>query len=634
MTEQVVTPWSTVGYLVAKRTYARRLEDAEGQTEEWAQVVDRVISGADRQLGCNFNSEETKRFREHLLQLRGSVAGRFLWQLGTDTVGRLGLASLQNCACVCVDEPIRPFTWTMDMLMLGCGVGFNIQREYVYKLPKVQTEFRPPNRQDNPSADFIVPDTREGWVKLLEYTLRAAFSGPDKRTFSYSTQLIRGAGAAIKSFGGTASGPEILCEGIAQISGVLASRCGKQLRPIDCLDIMNIIGAIVVAGNVRRSAEIAIGDADDFQYLRSKRWDLGNIPNWRSNSNNSVVCNDFDLLPEEIWKGYLGNGEPFGLINLKLARACGRTGERQYADKEVIGFNPCAEQSLANYETCCLAETYLPNIRNKGELLDVVTLLYRVCKHSLNLPCHNKETEEIVHRNQRMGIGITGYLQASEEQRSWLKETYDSLRAFDEEYSKAHGWPRSIKLTTVKPSGTLSLLAGVTPGCHPAYAQFLIRRIRLAADSPLISTIREHGYKVEFVKQYDGTDDRTTVVAEFPFAYPDGTALAASMSALDQLEVVRRLQSEWSDNAVSCTVYYKKDELDGIKEYLAKYYNKHFKSLSFLLHSEHGFQQAPLEEISKEEYDKLIKRTKLITSVSSAEFDSDDECSTGVCPVK
>jgi len=158
----------------------------------------------------------------------------------------------------------------MDMLMLGCGVGFNIQREYVYKLPKVSSEYIGPSRQDNASADFIVPDTREGWVKLLEYTLRAAFDANAKRSFRYSTQLVRGKGAPIRGFGGTASGPEILCEGIRDISGVLEARKGKQLRPIDCLDIMDIIGAIVVAGNVRRSALIAMGLFPAIRHLLSR----------------------------------------------------------------------------------------------------------------------------------------------------------------------------------------------------------------------------------------------------------------------------------------------------------------------------------------------------------------------------
>jgi ribonucleoside-triphosphate reductase len=637
LTDNNNTPWSSVGYLVAKRTYSRRKDDSnpDSPTEEWKDVVDRVVRGCNEQLGCGFTEDEQERLRQHHLALRGTVAGRFLWQIGTSTVDRLGLPSLQNCAAVVVNEPVRPFTWTADMLMLGCGVGFNIQREHVYKLPPVDEDYVGPSRQDNSSADFIVPDTREGWIKLLEYTLRAAFDDDAKKGFTYSTQLVRGAGAVIKGFGGTASGAEILCEGIANISKVIENRKGKQLRPIDCLDIMNIIGSIVVAGNVRRSAQIAIGDMDDFQYLRSKRWDLGNIPNWRANSNNSVVCNDFALLPDEVWKGYYGNGEPFGLINLKLARKVGRTGETQYPDKGVIGFNPCAEQPLENYETCCLAVGFLPNFESYEQLLDCASLLYKVCKHSLALHCHNKETEKVVHKNMRMGLDFEcGYLQATEEQRQWLPKLYQDLRALDKEYSKKHGWPESIKLTTCKPNGTLSLLPGVTPGCHPAYARFLIRRVRLSSSSPLVQTIKDHGYRVEYARNTDGSDDRSTVVAEFPFSYPEGTRLAGDMSAVDQLEVVRRLQADWSDNAVSCTVYYKAEEIEDIKKYLGRYYNKCFKSVSFLLHSGHGFDQAPLEEITEAEFIKLTKRTRTITAVKEAEFDSPEDCTTGACPIR
>lgn len=344
MDESVETPWSSVGYLTMKRTYARKLDeendDPSAPTEEWSDVVYRVLEGIRTQLGSPLNEEEEDRLFNYMMQLKGTVAGRFLWQLGTKTVDKLGLASLQNCACVVVNEPIRPFTWTFDMLMLGCGVGYNIQREYVYELPKVMESFSRPTRLDQSNADFILPDTREGWVKLLEYTLRSAFDKSAKSGFSYSTQLIRSKGAPIKGFGGVASGPEELCQGIGDISGILEKRRGKKLRPIDCLDIMNILGAIVISGNVRRSAQIAIGDYDDVQYIRSKRWDLGGIPNWRSNSNNSIVCNNIDDLPDEVWKGYMGNGEPFGLINLKLSRACGRIGDTQYRDKEVIGFNP------------------------------------------------------------------------------------------------------------------------------------------------------------------------------------------------------------------------------------------------------------------------------------------------------
>lgn len=589
-------------------------------------------------MNVGFTAAEEARLANYLTFLKGTVAGRFLWQLGTETVGKLGLLSLQNCAFTTVDEPVRPFTWAMDALMLGTGVGVNIQREYVYKLPPVIESYRGPVRDDQAGADFIVPDTREGWVELLGRTLESAF-GSNKRIpvgFSYSTQLIRGKGSPIKSFGGVASGPEDLCWGIGEIARVLEGRAGDQLRPIDCLDIICIIGAIVVAGNVRRSAIICIGDMDDRQYLNAKRWDLGGIPSWRGNSNNSVVCNDIKFLPSEFWDGYTGNGEPYGLINLKLARSCGRLGQTMYRDRKVRGFNPCAEQSLEDYETCCLAEVFLPNVSSEDELQDLVTLLYRINKHSLTLPCHHPETQEVVQKNMRMGIGVTGYLQATEEQRSWLPEVYGYLREYDKAYSEVHGWPVSIKLTTVKPSGTLSLLPGVSPGAHPAFARYLIRRIRVASNHALVDTCRANGYEIEFQRRIDGSVDHGTSIISFPFSYPEGTKLAADMTAIDQLEVVKRLQTDWSDNAVSCTVYYKLEELEDIKAYLAKNFNRTFKSLSFLLHKDHGFDQAPMEEITKEQYNEMVAKVTPITSLESElNLDEDEqECESGSCPVR
>lgn len=633
------TPFSSVGYITYKRTYARRLDEADpnSPTEEFEDTVNRVVNASNSQLNVGFTADEQERLKKYLMELKGTVAGRFLWQLGTDTVGRLGGASLQNCAFKVVDSPVEPFTWAMDLLMLGSGVGYNIQKVNVEKLPPVNLDFKCPVRADVADADFIVPDSREGWVALLGKTLKAAFLAhkSGKQTFTYSTQLIRSKGAPIKGFGGTASGPEDLVWGIGKIGEILEKRAGRKLRPVDCLDIMNIIGAVVVAGNVRRSAQIAIGDPDDVEYLLAKRWDLGNIPSWRAMSNNSVVCHDIGDLHEFFWDGYEGKGEPYGLINLKLSRKIGRLGETEYPDPDVQGYNPCAEQSLADGETCCLAEIYLPNITSKEEMLDVAKLLYRVNKHSLALPFHLKITEDIVHKNMRMGIGVTGFLQATEEQKSWLKDVYKELREFDKEYSKEHGFPTSVKLTTVKPSGTLSLLPGVTPGCHPAYARYMIRRIRISANHPLVQTCRDHGYPVEFQQNFDGSEDHSTVVVSFPFRHPDHAVLAKDMTAIQQLETVKWLQENWSDNSVSCTVYYRKEELPEIRKYLKKNYKNNHKSLSFLLHNEHGFKQAPLEEITKEQYDELVAKTRLITSIDSLDIGLDDsECASGACPIR
>jgi len=255
-------PWGAIGYVVFKRTYARRLEfpdtggaaSASGaganmamahspETEEWSDTLRRVVRGA-RDIGCGFSPDEEREFFGLMYNLKCSVGGRFLWQLNTPTVKRLGMLSLQNCAFTIVDDPLKPFTWTMDALCLGAGVGFNIQRQYVYKLPPVHEATI--TRLDTKDADFIVPDTREGWVKLIGKVLKAHYYKTGG--FTYSVQLLRGAGAPIKGFGGTASGPEVLCSGVSKISDILNTVARTKhgvIQPIDCLDVMNLLGMIV-----------------------------------------------------------------------------------------------------------------------------------------------------------------------------------------------------------------------------------------------------------------------------------------------------------------------------------------------------------------------------------------------------
>ena len=631
--EDIDVPWGPIGYITYKRTYARPL-DKPGRTEEYRDTVIRVLAACQTQLSVGFTNEEIKKVYQHMMNLRFTVAGRFMWQLGTTTVQRLGLASLQNCAFVKIDDPIESFKWIFDMLMLGVGVGFNIQKHNISKLPPVKNVDVYATRLDTKDADFIVPDSREGWVALLGKVLKAHFV--TGKSFTYSTILIRGAGTPIKGFGGIASGPEEFCKGIDQIQALLQSKHGQQLSSVDCLDIVNIIASIVVAGNIRRSALLCLGDYDDIEYLQAKRWDLGNIPNWRAFSNNSVVCDDITKLPDLFWEGYKGNGEPYGLINIELARKVGRVKDgNKYPDPDVDGVNPCAEIFLSNLQTCCLSELFLPNINTLEEAKEVATFAYRICKHSLLLPCHQQGTQEAVHKDLRIGIGITGYMQATEEQKTWLDPLYDHLRKFDAQYSFKHDIPQSVKLTTTKPSGTLSLLAGVTPGAHPGIYPYFIRRIRIASTNPLVELCKSHNYHCEFQKNFDGSEDKSTYVVSFPCSYPEHTVFAKDMSAIDQLEVVKRLQHEWSDNAVSVTIYYRLHELDDVKLWLKDNYTNHIKSCSFLLHSDHGFTQAPYEEITKEVYDQLVST---VIPIKQGHIDIEDdyglECVKGVCPIK
>lgn len=1265
-------PFDSLGLFTLLRTYSRRVNenDVNSPIENWAQILTRCINACNTQLKCNFTQEEAQEFFDLLYNRKASLAGRFLWQLGTKTVDKLGLMSLQNCA-FCVIDSYKAFTWIMNFLMLGAGCGYRILQKDIDKFPLVKEANI--SRHDDKDSDFIVPDSRQGWVKLLGKALKAHFySG---QGFTYSTHLLRSKGAPIKSFGGLSSGPEVLCDGIRKISELLNKRAqnGGKLTTTDALDIANIIGMIVVSGNVRRcipkdslvhvegglkmiqkikvgdmvlttkgyrrvsnvfeqgvqdivriitkegsfrctpnhrmatrsfesndllwktaeclnsqdyilslpernkhnvselnmekvidviydgiaetwdieveeqheffcnsylthnSAQIALGDVNDKEFLRAKRWDLAQIPNWRCYSNNSVICNDINdiLEDEEFWCGYQGNGEPYGLINLKLSQSCGRLGEINYPDPDVEGVNPClsgdtkvltdkgyvmilnlldkgkinvvvdgevyettdrgfymtsecqklyrlttsggytiratanhkilthrgwvqmgnlfetsgahftvrinknkytdietfegivsivedgeepvydctvpslgrfvangivvhncSEQSLANYETCCLGEVYLPNVSSFEELKKCAMYIYRACKHSLTLPCvDSKETEDIVHKHMRMGIGMTGILQATDEQRSWLDPCYKYLREFDKEYSEKHNFPPSIKLTTVKPSGcsrgdsliltskglqrldelgdangetwqkvdgiqaftdgdrtemitkfyvngkvetrkiltqdglelesslnhqyrvidendnytwkridelkvgdrlvvklgghptgittqlkkcdlaqntscqimkqpdvlttdiawflglfygdgsvhkkgirisfnrkqpelikwliqffdqtfsltttidddhsfyvnsqqflqwleennclkdyahelcvpkfiryasadivkafidgfwradggihsdanlwsvctvserfarelfqlcrsigfnvciscagpgalgskdrwiirirhisehkkrylskefksriwsgywldpivsitpsecetydievenahhyrlggvishnTLSLLGHCTSGIHPGYSRYYIRRIRVSSESKLIQLAKDHNYPVEYVQNFDGSLDYSTQVISFPYSLPEHTVLAENMTAVQQLEWVKWIQANHSDNSVSVTVYYRKEELPEIKEWLKENYNDYIKSVSFLLHSEHGFKQAPLEKISKEEYEEMMRVCKPIVNVGSIcaassdeKFVGEGECVGGACPLR
>jgi len=624
-------PWgfNGMGEIVYRRTYSRDLE-ALGRKEYWFETIARAINGA-QEIGADYTKEEAERLFDYIFNLKGIFAGRALWQLGTPLVRKMSGVSLVNCWMTTISK-VEDFQFLMDHLMVGGGVGFSVERAVVHDLPKVREVEGVVHERTN-DADFIVPDSRQGWSALLGKVLESYFHTGE--SFTYSTVLIRGFGAPLKTFGGTASGPEVLIEGIADICKILDERSGKKVRSVDALDICNIIGKIVVAGSARRSAQIAIGDPDDFLYLRAKNWSKGDIPAWRGNSNNSIFADSYDEIIDEFWKGYDGTGEPYGLINRQLIRKTGRTGEK-VNDSKVIGTNPCGEIGLEDGEPCNLAEIFLPNIESKEELMDLSRLLYKTQKAITTLSYPYPKSQAVIARNRRLGQGITGWMQSTEEQLSWISDCYEQLREYDKEWSAEKGINKSIKLTTVKPSGTLSLLAGVTPGIHPAYSQYYIRRVRMGSSDPLVNYCRDKGYDVQYDVGLDGKENHTVCVVSFPCETPEHAVLAKDLKAVDQLEWVAKAQAAWADNNVSVTVYYHKEELPEIQEWMKKNYKDRLKSVSFLLHSDHGFALAPYEEISKEEYTRLKGKIKEITFVDEInEYALEDlECEGGACPIR
>lgn len=607
-----------------------------GRTEEWGETCARGCNGLV-EIGGLFTEPELERLYDTMFNLRGLISGRALWQLGSETVNRIGADSLCNCWLV-VCNKLDSFCFAFNQLMLGGGVGVNILPEHVYELPVVK--YAPPIRRvDNPDCDLIVPDNREGWVELLRQVLKAFFETGNPLT--YSTQCIRAAGKTIHCFGGTASGSEPLVEGITLIIDILRKRTGEKLRPIDCADIMNIIGTIVVSGNVRRSSEIMIGSPHDLAFLDAKNWNKQTVPNWRSMCNMTVAADSMDELLPEFWEPYNSDGECYGLLNLYNCRRFGRLidWDGYRSDPLVAGCNPCGEANLEDREPCNLAEQFLPRITGIVQWKQIAVLLYKAAKTIANFQYSDPQTEEAVHRNMRVGIGLSGWMAASWARNAeYLNDVYRTLEDVDECYSKQLGVPQSVKLTLVKPSGTMSLLpSGITPGMHTAYARYLIRRIQFSASDPLVGTCQQHGYHVEPRLNFDGTQDHRTMVVEFPMDMGPEAITQDQVNVIDELETQKFLQTHWADQSISCTHYFKPEEVPDIKSWLDSNYKDSVKTCSFMHSKDHGFKQAPLECQTEEQYNKLYSQVTPITRITDTEqidMVGSLECEGGHCPAK
>lgn len=615
-------PWGPVGYVTYKRTYSRHLDDQDDASpkEEYYQTLTRCINGI-LHIGGAFSLRELELLSGFLIQLKTNFSGRALWQLGTKTVDRIGGDSLQACWHVRVNEPIHPFCFTFNELMLGGGVGFSIMPEDVYEIPPIKYDIDV-QQTDNYDCDFIVPDNREGWVILLKSILEGFFF--TGKSINFNVDCLRARGTRIKSFGGTASGSYDLVIGIMEIVRILKSRVGQKLRPIDALDIQNLLGRIVVAGNVRRSAQIAKGSGRDREFLLAKYWGDGQIiPPWRQQSNNTVEEVDLENLLPEFWWGYeadedgMGKGEAYGLYNPYLAANFGRLadGIKPGYNSKVCGPNPCGEIMLESDEACNLAELYLTNLANGQEFHTAAVLMYKCQKTISSLKFLHDRTNAVVSRNQRLGLGITGVFAAHHLRKPHLFDSvYKHVVQEDKEYSKLMGVPTSIAYTTVKPSGTAAKLPnGCTPGANPAYSLYQSLRIAFASDSPMLPTIREHGYSTEPKINQDGSRDFNTTLVTFPIRYPDGTP-TEGISAIEQLENIVMLQRNWSDNAVSATVQYNQDEMPAIRDWMSSNYRDSLKTIAFCRHSGHGFVQAPNEALTLQEYNEMLSHVKPLES--------------------
>ncbi|MEJ2468243.1 MAG: fused protease/ribonucleoside-triphosphate reductase, partial [Campylobacterales bacterium] len=518
--------------------------------------------------------------------------GRGLWALGTDYIFERGSAALNNCGAVDTTDLSASADWLMDMLMCGVGVGFN-------------TAWRGRAAAPDKSSPhlFVIPDSREGWVASVRLLIESYTKcGPWYRV-DYSK--ISPAGAPIRGFGGTAAGPAPLERLHARLERILDDYgSGLHDRTRTVVDVMNAIGACVVAGNVRRSAEIALGAPDDETFLSLKdfdrypeRGDIGWI------SNNTVLLKsveDLRHLPA-VAEGIRRNGEP-GIMNLVNVQRYGRYGEKR-RDRAWLT-NPCSEIPLEGVELCNLAEVFPARCADEAEMQKALSCATFYASTVTLLPTHREETNAVLTRNRRIGVSISGLADlldrwGSDELTRRLRKGYALVRSVNRRLAEEAGIAPSVRVTTVKPSGTLSQLVGVSPGMHFPPFRYAIRRLRVADASVLCE-----GLKAAGVPNEPDRYNASTTVFEFPVDMGE-TREVSAVPAREQLEFLALLQREWSDNMVSCTVSFDpQTEGDQIGMLLADFIPC-IKSVSFLPHSSKGvYAQMPYEGIGKAEYER------------------------------
>ena len=642
---------NSVGEITFLRTYSRLKED--GTKETWTDVCERVINGMysiqkdhckSQRLPWNDAKAQSsaKEAFDRLFNLKWTPPGRGLWVMGTPLVNeQRNSAALQNCAFVSTMEmtkanPARPFAFLMEASMLGVGVGFDDKGA-----DKDFTIYAPQGEET-----YVVPDTREGWVESLTLIINA-YLRADQKTPVFDYKEIRPAGVPIKTFGGTAAGHEPLERLHNYIHKLFKGRAGEKITRTDIADIGNLIGVCVVSGNVRRSAELLIGRLDDETFLNLKNSEKfpernsydPSAPGWGWMSNNSVettVGQDLD----KIVPGIALNGEP-GVIWMDVSRKYGRLADPiNNKDHRIAGYNPCAEQSLESYECCTLVETYLNRHDNLEDFKRTLKFAYLYAKTVTLLPTHWEETNAIMQRNRRIGTSMSGVANFADRVglpalRDWMDEGYKHIKAYDNTYSEWLGIRESIKMTTVKPSGTVSILAGESPGVHwTVGGKFFNRAIRFANSDPMLPLFKMANYRVEPASE---SPDTTSVVF-FPIKSLAERA-EKDVTIFEKMSLAATAQRYWSDNSVSVTISFDPEKEAEHVGTVLHMYDGQLKTVSFLPSGNAVYPQMPYTQITEEEYEDAIMKLFPIDFAGvyagmAADAVGEAYCTTDACEIK
>lgn len=666
------SPMGRLGDFVYYRTYSRYLEDM-GRREYWWETVRRAVEYNTSLLPTS--RKEAEALYDNIFNLKQFLSGRTFW-VGNTGVSRHYPLSNFNCAfetITCIDD----FRDLFYLLMVGAGVGARVLPEDVVALPKFRTRFElihrdytpvePSERKDYTSLNFndderaeiTIGDSKEGWAQALKFFLEliSAHEYRHIETILIDYSNVRPKGEKLKTFGGSASGHESIKNMFNKIGNVIKIRGDVEgdravLRPIDCLDICNIIGENVVVGGVRRTAEMIIVDANDKECIDAKsslyrqvdgKWEVNKDLIHRQMSNNSIYYKEKPTRERLRWQieKMRYSGEP-GWVNGEAAA------KRR---PNMAGVNPCGEILLDSYGVCNLTTVNVfayvkDGVLDEKGLYEAQRLSaragYRMTCVELELPRWN----HVQSRDRLLGCSLTGWqdmVNAIGVDKAGEARILAKLRAVAreaaEEYAKELGQNAPILVTTVKPEGTLSQLPAVSSGVHYSHSDYFVRRVRINAHDPLVRVCEELGYPV-FPEVGQDWSSCVTKVVEFPIKAPPGRT-KYDVSAIEQLENYKMFMEHYVDHNCSITVSVRNEEWEDVEEWVWNNWDD-LVAVSFLPLDDSFYEMLPYESISEEDYNKRVAEMRpFIPSLIQKYENNDNEldigtdgCEGGVCPVR
>jgi ribonucleoside-diphosphate reductase alpha chain len=619
---------------IATSRYSRWLEQ-EGRRESWGETVQRYMTNVVApQIGDNGLAMDEIHLA--ILNLDVMPSMRAVMSAGP-ALDRDNTAGY-NCSYMPVDDP-KSFDEAMFILLCGTGVGFSVERQYVNKLPEV------PDALFNSEDLIVVQDSKEGWAKALRKLIAMLYSGEIPK---FDTSKVRPAGAKLKTFGGRASGPAPLVDLFQFVIGKFKEAKGRKLSSIECHDIMCKIGEVVVVGGVRRSAMISLSNLSDdrMRYAKSGNW-------WENNPQRGLANNSVSYTekPDAVsflreWTALVesGSGER-GIFNRQASKKQAAKNGRRKTDFD-FGTNPCSEIILRPYQFCNLTEVViratdtLEQLENK---VRIATILGTIQSTYTKFPYLRKIWQTNTEEERLLGVSLTGIMDnpLMTTKNAGLDKTLEHLKnvaiTTNAEWAERLGVPVSAAITCVKPSGTVSQLVDSASGIHARHSAYYIRTVRGDNKDPLTQFMKDQGIPSE----PDVMKPAQTTVFSFPMKAPEGAVVTADLSAIDQLEMWLAYQRNWCEHKPSVTINVRSDEWFEIGAFVYKNFDE-MSGVSFLPYNEHTYQQAPYQEVSKNEYEKLLSVMPAAIDWSKlSEYELEDTtsgsqtmaCSSGVCEI-